>query len=515
MTDSNSAEIVVIGSGPAGVAAARALLEQGLAVTMLDAGRTMPAGARLIRQEMAASQPDGWNPDKLAARNRNSLRERDGVPLKTVFGSDFPYHFHPEVRDDGALILGSHARGGLSNAWGASIMPLSERDMQSWPLGTDDLAPHYEAVLRWLPHAQTHDELAADYPLFATDNTALELSSQGRALAADMATARDELAGQGITAGRSRLAISDCHYCRQCLHGCPYDFIYSSNSTLDELLNEPGFTYIGNCEITALTEQADHVQLQTAAGESYQAGRVYLGTGVLHTALLMMPLLRKQQLVIKDSAYGLVPFLRYQRAVDIGAEPLITLPQFYMEVDVPVLSERNVHLQWYGYNDFYREELRKKLGPLDALLPEVVARQFTERMWSIQTFLHSDDSPDLLLQLADSGQASLSVSDNPQTAAVFKAVYKLLGKVSAGLGGRVFPSLGRPGMPGGSFHSGGSLPMHRNPAEGQSDLAGRPHGLQRVHIVDSSVFPNIASSTITLSVMANAHRIASGHQQYG
>jgi choline dehydrogenase-like flavoprotein len=50
--------------------------------------------------------------------------------------------------------------------------------------------------------------------------------------------------------------------------------------------------------------------------------------------------------------------------------------------------------------------------------------------------------------------------------------------------------------------------MAAHPKGIQSDLLGRPAGLERLHVVDASVLPNIASSTITLSIMANAHRIA-------
>ena len=62
---------------------------------------------------------------------------------------------------------------------------------------------------------------------------------------------------------------------------------------------------------------------------------------------------------------------------------------------------------------------------------------------------------------------------------------------------------------GRGFHSGGSFPMRESPGELECDLLGRPRGLERVHLVDASVFPTIPSTTITFSVMANAHRIAS------
>ena len=67
--------------------------------------------------------------------------------------------------------------------------------------------------------------------------------------------------------------------------------------------------------------------------------------------------------------------------------------------------------------------------------------------------------------------------------------------------------------PGRGFHSGGSFPMRAEPGEFECDRLGRPHGFMRVHVVDSTVFPSIPATTITLSVMANAHRIASAHRE--
>ena len=51
--------------------------------------------------------------------------------------------------------------------------------------------------------------------------------------------------------------------------------------------------------------------------------------------------------------------------------------------------------------------------------------------------------------------------------------------------------------------------MKKAPGALETDALGRLSGLQRVHLVDASVLPSIPATTITLSVMANAHRIAS------
>ncbi len=62
--------------------------------------------------------------------------------------------------------------------------------------------------------------------------------------------------------------------------------------------------------------------------------------------------------------------------------------------------------------------------------------------------------------------------------------------------------------PGRGYHSGGSFPMSHHPRGFQSDTLGRPLGWERIHLVDASVFPTIPATTITYTIMANAHRIA-------
>ncbi len=53
--------------------------------------------------------------------------------------------------------------------------------------------------------------------------------------------------------------------------------------------------------------------------------------------------------------------------------------------------------------------------------------------------------------------------------------------------------------------------MRAEPGEFECDRLGRPTGFSRVHVVDATVLLNIPATTITLSVMANAHRIASAY----
>jgi choline dehydrogenase-like flavoprotein len=68
--------------------------------------------------------------------------------------------------------------------------------------------------------------------------------------------------------------------------------------------------------------------------------------------------------------------------------------------------------------------------------------------------------------------------------------------------------------PGRGFHFGGTFPRRASPGPFECDVFGRPHGFSRVHVTDATSFPSIAATTITLTSMANARRIASGYPQY-
>jgi len=64
---------------------------------------------------------------------------------------------------------------------------------------------------------------------------------------------------------------------------------------------------------------------------------------------------------------------------------------------------------------------------------------------------------------------------------------------------------------GKSYHFGGTFPHTKGGVSAAlgSDRLGRVRSWQRIHVVDASVFPTIPAMTFTLTIMANAHRIAS------
>jgi choline dehydrogenase-like flavoprotein len=136
--------IFVIGSGPAGVACASALLDGGEKVTMLDAGLELERSRRHQRASLQSRPSTSWDKESLGFLREGVEVTREGIPVKLAYGSDFPYRDpigHP-MSSEGAYSKPSFARGGLSNVWGASVLPYRTEDMTDWPITAEDLAPH-------------------------------------------------------------------------------------------------------------------------------------------------------------------------------------------------------------------------------------------------------------------------------------------------------------------------------------------------------------------------------------
>ncbi len=294
--------------------------------------------------------------------------------------------------------------------------------------------------------------------------------------------------------------------------GCVYGCIYNSADTVRELRAEKNFSYQRDVIVTKLRENSDKVFIEgfhreTRAPLTFEADRVYLAAGVIPTAqiLLRSQNAYDQPLPLRDSQYFLFPLLLARRTRDVQTEALYTLSQLFIELNNPQISRRSVHLQIYTYSDIIGHAIRQSLGPL-----KMFAHQFEERMVIVQGYLHSDESSRMEMELKRDGEKDflqLDVKLNPQTRGTVKKVLRELLRQSRSLGGIVVPPMLQLAEPGRGFHSGGSLPMRPSPGKFESDLVGRPHGWSRVHAVDASVLPSIPATTITFSVMANAHRI--------
>jgi ferredoxin len=519
----------VIGSGPAGVACARALLARGANVLMLDAGLDLEPDRAQAVSRLAATKPSEWPPEQVARLKEGMAAGAKGIPLKLIFGSDYPYREteqHIPWQGQGVGLRPSLALGGFSTVWGAAMLPYRDADIDDWPIKVADLEKHYRAVTEFTSLAAQADDLAELFPLYCDRPQLLQSSRQAGLLFGNLDRHRAKLRERGWRFGRARVAVRaadtprgiGCACCGLCMYGCPYSCIYNSADTVRELRRETGFSYQRDVVVTALRENPGQVIIEghdrrTRAPLSFEAGRVYLAAGVIPTAqiLLRSQSAYDQPLCLRDSQYFLFPLVLARRTRGVQTESLYTLSQLFIEICRPEISRRTVHLQVYTYSDLIGQAVRKTFGPLAGPL-EILARQLEERMVIVQGYLHSDESQTISLILKRGGAngsdcLQVAAQPNPATRRTVKRVLHEMLRQTRQLGGVVLPPMLQMADPGRGFHNGGSFPMREKPGAFESDCLGRPQGWSRVHAVDATVLPSVPATTITFSVMANAHRI--------
>ena len=365
---------LVIGSGPAGISCSKALLAQGRRVVMIDAGQELEPERAQALEQMSHRAPETWAGAGSAWMREGVQATADGIPLKLAYGSDFPYRAMagtPLIAGNGVNTRFSLAKGGLSQVWGAAVMPFRQADMQGWPVTAEELAPHYRAVLEFMPVAQQKDALEQEFPTFRATE-AMPLSPQGAALMAMMQAHEGALRKKGVTFGRSRLAVNatgvgakqGCVRCGLCMYGCPYGLIYSAAGTVETMRRQEGFTYLPGFVVQDVEESANGVRVHAVDGrgeaEVIDGDRVFLAAGALSSAAVMLRSFRShdqaqvQTVTFKESQYFLLPMLRLAGVPGFSRADVHTLAQMFVEVMDQALSPSTIHLQAYTYNDLVR-----------------------------------------------------------------------------------------------------------------------------------------------------------------
>ena len=508
----------VVGSGLAGVACASELIESGAEVTMFDVGlRCEPE--RLSRvHRMAHQPPSEWSDSDfacIASPREETLRE---VPRKLVFGSAFPYvsDGRAEVIQRGTRCAMSWAEGGLSNVWGAAMLPFAERELADWPIDPKDLHSHFAAVGRMVGLSGMRDDLDEAFPWHSEPQPALRQSAQARQLLGRLQSHRDALRRHGLSFGQSRLAVdaSTCQLCQRCLTGCVYGSVYASSRTLRRLQSHPRFRYVPGVQVRRYLDRSCDAELSWMTPGQNETGsgvfrRVFIAAGVLGTARIVADSQDEPaiQLSVLHHPYFLLPLLSPHHVGQVQQEALHSLAQIFLVLDDATISNHLIHLQVYTYNPLLQQRLLN-LGWIGRPLAQLLLG----RLAVLQAYLHSAEGRPMTLVLRKQvgGVSSIELTSHPerQTSSKMRLVVRRLIRLSRLTGMVPIPFAMEAGLPGDGNHIGGTFPMTRSPAGWDSDAVGRVRGARHVHLVDASVLPTIPASTMAYTAMANSRRIA-------
>jgi hypothetical protein len=305
------------------------------------------------------------------------------------------------------------------------------------------------------------------------------------------------------------------------MSGCPYSLIYSASQTFDQLRRAGQVSYHDGLLAFKIVEDSDTAtvlarDLSTGQVQRFEADLVFVACGAIGTTRLVANSLDllDTDVSMKESQQFLVPMLSMHPTKDPRAEPSFTLNQFNMIISLDAAGLDVSQLHFYTYDPAFIDALPR---PLRARRAELATRQVLRRLSVAFGYLPSWHSPSLLVKATpgprDDGLPDLQVTPGDPPPDGHRMLRTVLRRVlRSGRMLDLYPAIPVMKLAGTakSYHWGGSFPHALEPGrELASDRLGRVAPWQRVHLVDASVFPNVPATTFTLTVMANAHRIAS------
>lgn len=521
---------LIIGSGAAAAGAALALSpSENIQITVVDIGLQLETERQHLVDTLASSSPSEWDVQMIKSVSAQPVGSRHlGVPEKRVFGSDYPFRNVGQlggvaVVDGAPKSLISSAYGGFSNVWGSQIMPFTESTFETWPIKSATMRCHYEAILRQIPFAGEEDDLAVSFPLMRPPVALPPMSPRSMRVLEAYEKHRSKLNDRGITAGKARLAFNatKCIRCGMCMTGCPYGLIYSAAQTFDELRRTNQVAFHSGFLVLKVAEEANQVvviskEIATGRLRRFVADRVYVACGAMGTTRLVANSLElfNVDLPMLESRQFVLPLLSMRATEDPRQNPDFTLNQFNMVVAPDENSVDISTIHFYTYNPAFINNLPSILRIGSA---ERFQAQLLRRLTVAFGYLPSWKSPRLRVRLGppsdhlDLPEFHISSETAPfgHSQMLRKVLLRLIQSARLLDLYPVVPML-RLSAGGKSYHWGGSFPHTNDKSTSfSSDRLGRVGPWERIHLVDASVFPSVPAMTFGLTVMANAHRIAS------
>lgn len=513
-------DVIVVGSGPAGVSVTFPLVEAGLQVLMVDGGKRPvvqpPEGDFLSARSNDAEQ---WKwmvgEDFHALRERDSVSPKLRVPTHAYTFDGFGPNNHIEGKD--FITVGSLATGGLSNAWGCGVARFSESEMSSFPFADSELTLAYAKVSRRMGISGSVEDDMSDY--FGLDEYSqppLPMDVQHTHLSQQYLNQRKRLNSQGFKLGRSRVAalsedISDrqaCNLSGSCLWGCRRRSLYSAADDLPALRKHENFSEISGFVVDGLDRFDGNWTVyghNTSDGErrSISARKVVLAAGTLATTRIVLKTLDLRRSVPLFSCPTAAFLLWLPRQFGASRVSGFGLGQLSFSL---ALQENN---RAFGstfattgipISEFARHVPMRRRNGIDLL------RGLLSSCVVGNLFLpgHLTDAH---AGLRADGSLVVSGGYKREVMPLMDDARRKLRKAYWSLGAMLLPGSFTVGRPGGDIHYAGTLPMNKLPVIGETSEVGEVKGLDGVYVVDGACLPVLPEKSHTLTIMANADRI--------
>ncbi len=506
-------DVIVVGSGPAGVSAAWPLVQAGIDVLMVDAADPAPPPPAFAGTIGALrADPEHWRyrfgGDYGGLAPDGDISPKFATPLtRALTGS---YAAATGLQTRGFWAAGSLSQGGLSNIWGAVAETYGAAELAGFPFPAAELARSYDAVKARIGVTDEPPAPRAQDGFRSPVAHILRRAGSG-----------DPQDGVRIRPARNAVLASDqggrqaCRQCGLCLWGCAHGSIYSSAQELPALRRWPNFTYLPHARVLRLLpEDGRHgVEVaQDAARLMLSAGTVVLAAGTLATTALVLrlPGLADKAVRLLTNPVGAIAFVVPGCVGQSLPEHSFSLGQLSYTVPIPggrsgAAPDEAAGIL-YGADTLPLGVIADRI-PLSRPTALHLARALMPALVLATCYIPGHYSRNTL-RLRPGGEGiTVEGAREPDAERALLASARALARRLQRLGAYAVPGSLTLSLPGADAHYAGTLPMGgQGPAACTPDgaLAGHPG----IYVVDGAALPVLPARHCTLTIMANADRIA-------
>ncbi len=447
---------VVIGTGPSGAMAVFTLCAMGKRPIVIDSHLPM---VRNVEEEL-----------KLNSMN-----------LKSYFGSFEAYYQNTNSGLNYAnelIVRQNFTFGGFSRVWGGTLDFF--HDINDWPL-----------VLR--PKQQDFDLVRECFHQLKLRNCNERYSFEYKLKNGKIASFKKYESCDSLLA-IAQTGKNSCEENRLCLTGCPNDAIWFAGNVINELIKSDMIDYYPGYFLKKFesSDSGSTLHFLDPTGQTFETSptKCFLGLGPVGTANLLIRSGVKDQIRIPDNHTIFTGALRLKKDLQPSGN---TLSKWWMRKKICP----EVAIQMYEPDDRNIQRLTSQF-PFFEKFPKL-GKFITSRIHPMIIYMDSSISNSLIMSRRDNDIFLCAEKRKKNNFYTRVELFKLMLELSRI--GRFFPFfIAKLSEPGSGFHSGAFLKLGEE-VDSLGQIA------KSIHIVDSSVLPNLRPGSITPTIMLNCARI--------
>ena len=451
-----SFDVVVVGSGPAGVSAAYTLVKAGLNVAIVDGG---------LDSKKKDKQSDEENiVQKNASPSLDLLRKSSYVFNKTYQLLPIKSRFE---------IIQSLAKGGLSQIWSGICDYFSEDELKAVGLPPDEIKKEYKEVENLIKSRKKRY---------------LDLHSKLILRSAQEKTNLDSMIYQVLVVS------------------------YNSVLTIKDLMRYKNFTYISNNLVSTLEDKGSYTEIKglvisTSKTFTMLSRFVILAAGSINTTRILLRSLQlfNYKTTFLTKAHYLTACLHTRTLMKRIILEKLPLGQVVMSSKKKERGLDTFFIHLYRYNPLRLTRALKYIPLPKSMASFLLSVSINFLVVADIRFpaFESEKKYCVLKKNGDKDVLEISFIESKKDLELHKNEYKNIKQQLRSLG--LLPLKTISGYT--TSHYAGGVPFLIRPGKLSVDANGRLHQSKRIYIADSSTWRALPAKPPTLTIMANASRI--------